>query len=109
MSTDELTPRDIYFRIVEIAKLFFDGKNGLTIDVLCDFDPTIEEFAVAVRNIARLIEAVSDEDISNSNISINARQCSLDLFRLAAAVREEDQEKVDKTLDNLGRYVNGPY
>lgn len=99
---------NIYLKVVEIANIFVLKRAHLTISVLQDFDPSVEEFAETVRSIAEMIHALSS-DFSDSNMAINAFQCSLDLQALAKAVLSEDQESVDRALDSLESYVNGPY
>lgn len=109
---EEMSARAVYYRVVEIARIFVtsDMDSPLTVRDLKDINPSVAELARHVKRISAIIQALASAgDFSDENMAINARQCSTDLYRLAVAVNEEDQEKVDQILVELDKYQNCPY
>lgn len=105
---DEFDTSSIYFKVVKIAKEFFDNRGIFTVDVLADINPSVEQLAKSVKTISELISLLSN-DFSDQNMAINAKQCSLELFQLATAVKDFDHERTQELLHLLEKYTKGPY
>ncbi len=98
----------IYQRVILVANSFTENADILTIDILKDFDPSVEIIARNLRFLANIIKDIAGESYEDQDIALNAFQCCLIMEQIADAVAEEDDSKLDDLVKQLEVHTKVP-
>lgn len=100
--------KDIYLRVLNIANKFLKESKivSLNIEYLSEIDPSAEEVAKIMHQLANILEDLECED---SNITLNVKQCIWVIEGIAnAIVAGESTEEMESLYSKLEKHVNVP-
>ena len=100
--------RSLYLKIIAIANYFLKNNTIITIEELKDFNPTVEELAKLMRELANILKDLAADNYEDENMAINAFQCCLIMEKLADVVKNEDETALEDLIKNLEMHVNVP-
>lgn len=94
---------ELYNEVFKIARHFLKQAESHDIFTLNQHnDPTYEQIAQSAELLATFMEAIAtDGGFNEVRISLNAKQAALFMKRLALAITEENQEKLDEAKSQL--------
>jgi hypothetical protein len=99
----------LYQEIISVIQEAFIGpaeKFGVSIVELKALDPSIDELISHLKGLTGILKLFADDNHSEINMSIDASQCVVIMERIAQAIREKDQEEVDKLIIELKKHAN---
>jgi hypothetical protein len=100
--------KDIYLRVLNIANKFLKESKivSLNIDYLSQIDPSAEEVARIMRQLAHILE---DLECDDSDITLNVKQCIWVIEGIAnAIVAGESTDEMEQLYSKLEKHVNVP-
>lgn len=100
--------KDIYLRVLHIANKFLKESKivSLNIDYLSQIDPSAEEVARIMRQLAHILE---DLECDDTVITLNVKQCIWVIEGIAnAIVAGESTEEMEQLYSKLEKHVNVP-
>lgn len=100
--------KDIYLRVLNIANKFLKESKivSLNIEYLSEIDPSAEEVAKIMHQLANILEDLECED---QNITLNVKQCIWVIEGIAnAIVAGESTEEMESLYSKLEKHVNVP-
>lgn len=100
--------KDIYLRILHIANKFLKESKivSLNIEYLSQIDPSAEEVAKIMRQLANILEDLECDEV---DITLNVKQCIWVIEGIAnAIVAGESTEEMEKLFSRLEKHVNVP-
>lgn len=100
--------KDIYLRVLHIANRFLKESKivSLNIDYLSQIDPSADEVARIMRQLANILE---DLECNNSDITLNVKQCIWVIEGIAnAIVAGESTDEMEQLYSKLEKHVNVP-
>ena len=103
-----LDTRSLYLKIIAIANHFLKNNTIITIEELKDFDPSLEELAKLMRELANILKDLAADSYEDENMAINAFQCCLTMEKLADVVNNEDEAALPELIKSLEMHVKVP-
>jgi len=100
--------KDVYYRIIHVANYFLENASHLTIEVLKEFDPSVEQLSKDMRMLATVLKDLAGNSYEDENLAMNAFQCCLVMERLADAVSQGRDEDLDELVHLLEVHTNVP-
>lgn len=99
--------KDIYLRVLHIANKFLSQSKivSLNIEYLSKIDPSAEEVAKIMRQLALILEDLECNDV---DITINIKQCIWVIEGIANAIVAGESNELQMLFDRLEKHVNVP-
>ena len=100
--------KDIYLRVLNTANKFLKESKivSLNIEYLSQIDPSAEEVARIMRQLANILE---DLECDDTDITLNIKQCIWVIEGIAnAIVAGESTEEMEQLYSKLEKHVNVP-
>lgn len=100
--------KDIYLRVLNIANKFLKESKivSLNIEYLSQIDPSAQEVAKIMRQLANILE---DLECNDSQITLNIKQCIWVIEGIAnAIVAGESTDEMEQLYSRLEKHVNVP-
>jgi len=96
----------LYRRILKIVNYFLKEGAHLNLQVLKDFDPSVEQIAKDLRMLSGILKELASDNYDDQNMAINAFQCVLIMEQIAKLVvlgsnDEAEYERFVKSLEAL--------
>ena len=107
---DDLDIREIYFRILIITNKFVTNASlfNLDINLLKSLNPNASQIAKDIKALSHIIESLANEDYSDQNLAINAKQAALFILQIAEAIQDESKQNLDDRLRDLEKLFSAP-
>lgn len=102
-----MNTRDVYVRVLAIIEFFLKNAAHLSLAELQNYDPSLEQLAKDVHNLAIILRALAS-GCEDESMAINAIQCCFHMERLAAAVRAEDDSELEQIFRSLELHTRVP-
>jgi nitrogen-specific signal transduction histidine kinase len=100
--------RQVYNRTLRIVEYFLERATPLNVSELKDYDPSIEEIARDVHQLAGIIRSLASNEYSEESMAMNALQCCHELERLAIAVRHQRDDVLEDIFSKLDMLTKSP-
>ena len=99
--------KDIYLRVLHIANSFLSESKivSLNIEYLSTIDPSAEEVAKIMRQLANILE---DLQCENQDITLNIKQCIWVIEGIANAIVAGESNELQDLFERLEKHVNVP-
>ena len=94
----------LYQAIFKVAKHFIEQSKANSIIELKEHnEPTYAELAQIAKDIASILEAISEieDNWDNQRLALNSKQAALYMEQMALAINNDDQQSLDSELNNL--------
>lgn len=98
----EFDVKVLYQKLFVVANQFLKMADMMSIQELRDHhDPSVDSIAKLATMLSAIMNELTDDDYDDQRISINAAQCALYMKQIAIAVREDNEELLNKAVKDL--------
>lgn len=94
---------ELHYLVLRVANYFLQQVSNYSITELSAHnDPTYDDVAKQSRVIASTLRAISSNGVySEERLAINAQQAAVFMETMALAIRNEDQDELDRAAKDL--------
>ena len=93
--------QDLYYKILQVANNFLRNAKMFEISVLRDHNPTYEELAKIMQQVATLVHELADD--FDPIMAYNAFEYASMMGKMGVAIRDENEAELRALVDELDK------